>query len=128
VEAWPLPRVLVWSGTLGADLFEPHPMTWLAPGHAALRTWCDARRPGLEAGGARVLFLPHARHVLNDAQSTLSFLLDRAGQPFDVVLSTDALLEPSMLDDVEDHVERMHAALGDRSVAILGGPLPGAAG
>ena len=28
--------VIAWSGTLAADLFAQHPLTWMAPGRAAL--------------------------------------------------------------------------------------------
>lgn len=100
-------RLIAWSGTLADELFAPHPFTWLRPGHEALTAFCDG------TGGTLDLVLhPHARHVLNDARSCATFLNDRAGRGPGVALAPASLLEPSMLEDVEDHLTRMFQTLG----------------
>ena len=117
--AWPGGRVLSWSGTLGEDLFERHPPTWLAPGHKAFAGVCDRLAPELEAGGGQWCFLPHCRHVLNDVQSCVRFLEERASQPFAVAFAPASMLEPSMLEALEDHLERGFEALAARCPMLV---------
>ena len=107
-------RLICWSGNLGQTLFESNPATWLSPGHNALNQLCDQWLEVLQHAECLMCFRPHARHVLNDVQSTLSFLKQREGQSFGLALDPAGLLEPSMLDDVEDHLTRMFEILGPR--------------
>lgn len=105
-------RVLSWSGGLGEGLFEAHPMTWLTPGHQALAAFCEEIGPQLERHGKRLCFHPHARHVLNDAQSCARFLREHGDGPFEVALAPAAMLEASMIPHAQEHLERMFETLG----------------
>ncbi len=105
-------RVVSWSGTLGDDLFDSHPATWLGPGHTALAKFCDELTPQLERHGKVICFQPHARHVLNDPHSSTTFLEHREGQPFEIALAPMALLEATMLDTIAEHLERTFERLG----------------
>ena len=123
-DDWQLPRteagrIICWSGSLADDLFESHPLTWLAPGHDALARFCDAAAPSLCAQSRRVCFQPHARHVLSDPPSVFKFLTDREGLPFDVLFSPAEMFEPSMLGTIEDHLVRMFETLGSRVPAVV---------
>ena len=105
-------RVVLWSGTLGAGLFDPHPATWLAPGRQRLDRLCADLLPAARAAGKTVCFRPHCRHVLSDAPSSLQFLRDHEGAPVEIALSPGSMIEPSMLGVVEDHLERIFETLG----------------
>lgn len=111
--------ILAWSGTLGEGLFDAHPATWLRPGHEALRELCRRVAPDLAARGQVLCFRPHARHVLSDAQSALSFAREQEDAPFGVALAPASMLEPSMLDDVEDHLRRAFEALGPVAMLVV---------
>jgi hypothetical protein len=113
-------RVLAWSGTLADDLFASDPRTWRRPGQQAFARFCQDLRPQLLQHGRTLCFHPHARHVLNDVPSNLSFLNQLGeGGPFEVALSPASLLEPVMLNDVEDHLQRQFEALGARCAMVL---------
>jgi hypothetical protein len=124
---------LAWSGTLGGTLFEGTPANWMR-GPAALDALCDELAPQLARHGKRLVLVPHARHVLSDARSALTWWCDRlfpgqrfellppapAGpRPFGLALDIAALLEPSMVPDVEDHVQSLLASIGPRADAII---------
>ncbi len=111
--------IFAWSGTMADDLYTSDPRTWLSPGQQALRDWCAATRPALEAAGRAVCFTPFSRHVLSDPQSTLTFDREMEDAPFHVTLAPACFLEPSMLDEVDDHLARAFESLGDRARAVL---------
>jgi hypothetical protein len=111
--------LVAWSGTLADELFSPHPATWLRPGHEALASFCAVAASALGGGEQRLCFHPHARHVLSDPQSCLTFLRDHDGEPFDVALAPGSMLETSMLDDLEDHLRRSFEVLGERCAMVL---------
>lgn len=110
---------VAWSGSLSDDLFEPHPHNWLPPGRAALDALCARVRPALEAADRTLVFRPHARHILSEVPSCRAFLQDHAREPFGIALSPADMLEPSMLDRVEEHLERFVAGLGGLCTCIL---------
>ena len=112
-------RILTWSGTLGPTLFASHPPNWLTPGHEALDEACGRWGPVLRRVDARLCLRPHARHVLSDHQSCLSFLQRHEGEPFDVALAPASLLERGMLSDAEDHLTRAFQTLGGRCPMVL---------
>jgi hypothetical protein len=112
-------RLLLWSGTLGDDLFEPHPHTWMPRGRAALDEFCGRMREGLEQSGRRICFRPHSRHVLSDPPSCVKFLKDHESEPFEIALAPALMFEPDMLDDVDDHLERMFGTLGPRCAMVM---------
>jgi hypothetical protein len=129
----PVPWILAWSGTLGSALFEGPPANWMR-GPAALATLCDALAPQLERHGKRLVLVPHARHVLSDARSALTWWCDRVipgldpnvvrrspegPRPFGLAFDPGALLEPSMAADVEDHMQSLFAAFGPRVDCVI---------
>ena len=120
--------LMAWSGTLGGSLFEGTPANWMR-GPTALDALCDALAPQLARHGKRLVLLPHARHVLSDARSALTWWCRRVipgedpnlvrrspsgPRPFGLALDPGALLEPSMVPDVEDHLRSLLAAFGPR--------------
>ena len=125
--------VMAWSGTLGASPFEGTPANWMR-GPKALDGLCDALAPQLARHGKRLVLVPHARHVLSDARSALTWWCERvipgedpnlvrrspAGpRPFGLALDPAALLEPSMLGDVEDHMQSLLASFGPRIDVLM---------
>lgn len=112
-------RLVAWSGTLAEDLFEPHPMTWMAVGHEQFNAVCEALREPLRAADCTVCFQPHARHVLNDVQSTLTFLNTHVDGPFELAFDPAALLEPSMFHEVDEHLNRSFELLGPRCALLM---------
>ncbi|MFO0783960.1 MAG: hypothetical protein U0636_09790 [Phycisphaerales bacterium] len=125
--------IFAWSGTLAGGLDEVSPMNWMR-GPAMLREACQSLRPQLVRHGRRLLLVPHARHVLSDARSALTWwgeeVLEgapleadtRAPQgprPFGLAFDPGALLEPSMLPDLHDHLRTLFAVFGPRSDAVL---------
>jgi sugar phosphate isomerase/epimerase len=113
-------RVVAWSGTLAEDgPFGRDPRTWMRPGREALRAFCAAVRGPLLDAAARVALRPHARHVLSDAASCLRYLDEFGEGPLELALDPASMLEPSMLADAEDHLERALSALAGRSVMVL---------
>lgn len=111
--------VLAWSGTPSDDLFERDPRAWTKPGRDAFARFCDEVVPQLTRHQRSLCFRPHARHVLNDAPSCLTFLRERAGQPFAIALDPVAMLEPSMVDRVDEHLERQFESLGPRCAMVI---------
>lgn len=115
----PASRMLTWSGTLGHALFEPDPRTWMKPGKEALARFCDEIAPQLRQHQRALCFQPHARHVLNDAPSCLTFLRERSGQGFEVAFAPASMLEPSMIDRLEEHLQRLFEGLGDKCPMVM---------
>ena len=112
-------RTVSWSGTLADDIFEAHPATWMRPGRDAFAEFCREVGPQLESRGRTLCFQPHSRHVLSDVQSCVNFLREHEGGPFEIALSPATLLEPSMLPDLDDHLERMFGTLGERCSMVM---------
>lgn len=117
----PSQRSVIWSGTLGEDLFAAEPRNWARAGRGALQRLCDELAPQLQARGRIVCFRPHARHVLNDVPSCFTFATERVGpgQPFEIALAPALMLEPSMLDQLEDHLRRQFKTLGSRCAMVM---------
>ncbi len=103
---------------MGEGLFDADPRTWGPRGWAALHAACDAAAPALEAGGRVLVLRTHARHVLSDPRACVKFLAERAGGPLAVLPDAASMIERSMLGLVEDHLDRIFAAL-----PALAGPL-----
>ena len=102
-DAWRAPaepqanRMMLASGTLGSLLDEPHPANWLKTGREALDGFCARMLPELTSRGERLLFTPHARHVLSDAPSCVKFLDDHAEEPIGIALAPARLIETTMI-------------------------------
>ena len=124
------PHLIAWSGTLADSLFASDMRNWMRPGWDALQRRLDSWRGTLEAAGARLALHPHARHLLSDVAGAMRLLVDRAGQPFDVICAPAALLTAEMLGDgaregtrgriaeardVREHLLRALSVLGPRT-------------
>lgn len=124
------PHLIAWSGTFADSLFAADMRNWMRPGWDALQQRLDAWRGMLEPAGVRLALHPHARHLLSDVAGAMRLLVDRAGQPFDVVCAPAALLTADMLGDgaregargriaeardVREHLLRALSVLGPRT-------------
>ncbi len=107
---------VVWSGTLGDDLFDADPRTWGPRGRSA---WADRLSELLALARDRKVQLwvrPHARHVVSDAPTIDRMLADHAGDvahqdaPLRVLSDPASMFTRSMLAYSEDHWERMLSA------------------
>jgi hypothetical protein len=113
-------RIVSWSGTLAEEnLFSDEPRTWMRAGHERFAAFLDEIAPALHQHRRTLCFRPHHRHVLGDVHSSVKLLRDRAGGPFEMLLSPADMLAPSMLRDVEDHLARMFAHLGPVAAGVL---------
>ncbi|MCZ6837377.1 MAG: hypothetical protein O7G85_16500 [Planctomycetota bacterium] len=110
--------IVSWSGTLAKELFESNPMTWLKTGVETFTAFCDEVASQLEKHGKTICFHPHSRHVLNDPPSCLAFTKDRQG-PFGFALAPAELFEPSMIDDVDDHLTRIFETMGAKCSMVI---------
>ncbi|MEY5033404.1 MAG: hypothetical protein RL354_2435 [Planctomycetota bacterium] len=115
----PARRIVSHSGTLADTSFGDDPRTWMKPGHERFKSFCDEVEPALRAHGRTLCFRPHHRHVLGDVHASVKLLRDRAGGPFEILLSPGDLLAPSMLGQAEDHLVRMFAHLGPIAAGVL---------
>ena len=114
-------RIASWSGTLaeGEDLFAAHPHNWMSPGADALRTLLDELLPQFEQAERTLCLIPHARHVLNDVQGTINLARAHAGGALEIALAPGSLLVPSMLETLEDHLERSFSTLSEVASFLL---------
>ncbi len=115
----PSSRIVSWSGTLADEPFGDDPRTWMRAGHERFAGFLGEVAPALRTHGRTLCFRPHHRHVLGDVHASVKLLRERAGEPFEVLLSPADLLAPSMLDTVDDHLARMFAHLGPVAAAVL---------
>ena len=112
-------NLVAWSGTLADGLFDDEPRTWMQAGHNALQAFCEEVAPRLDTLERTLLFRPHARHVLSDPQGALNFLRAHEDDPFGLAVSPGDLLLPSMLEHLEDHLERILVFLAPRASMII---------
>lgn len=112
--------IVMWSGSLNEQLFEPHPMNWMKPGEEAFSELTQQLSSIASSVDARVLLQPHTRHVLSDTQTTFNFLRSTEGNSaVGLALCPATLLEPSMLNSVEDHLTRIFETLAPVASLIL---------
>jgi hypothetical protein len=107
---------VVWSGTLGDELFDADPRTWGPRGRAA---WAERLAELLAVARSHRLQLwirPHARHVVSDAPTIDRMLADHAGDiaheqaPLRILSDPASMFTRSMLAYAEDHLERVLSA------------------
>lgn len=129
-ESWlvdaelPSRRIVSWSGSLGAGLFDDEPRTWMRAGQERFAAFLDEVAPSLVAHGRTLCFRPHHRHVLGDVHACVRLLRERPAGPFEILLSPADLLAPSMRADAEDHLRRIFAHLGPVAAGVLLTDLP----
>lgn len=124
------PCLVAWSGTFADTPFGGDMRNWMRPGWDALQQRLDLWRGTLESAGVRLALHPHATHLLSDVAGAMRLLVDRAGQPFDVVCAPASLLTAEMLGDgtregargriaeardVREHLLRALSVLGPRT-------------
>ena len=114
-------RIVSWSGTLaeGDDLFAAHPHNWMNPGADALRALLEQLLPQFERAQRTLCLIPHARHVLNDVQGTINLARAHTGGALEIALAPGCLLAPSMLETLEDHLERSFSTLSEAASFLL---------
>ncbi len=112
-------QLVAWSGTLADGLFDRDPRNWMRQGRDAFASLCDELAGQLESHDRTLCFRPHARHVLNDVPSCLGFLRDRDSQPYSIALAPASMFEPTMLDRIEEHLQRQFESLGQRCSMLL---------
>ncbi len=109
--AVPYERIIIWSGwdpesRIGEDVWSASFATWGPSGRARFQEAYDRR-----VGHGTLVFRPHARHVLSDARSCVSFLNERAGDAVEVLLDPSGMLTPDMLAGADDHLARAFEAM-----------------
>ena len=115
----PSSRLVTYSGTLGDELFGDEPRTWMRTGQERFIAFLDEVEPALHHHRRTLCFRPHHRHVVGDVHAAVKLLRDRAGGPFEILLSPADMLAPSMLETALDHATRMFAHLGSVVAAVL---------
>ncbi len=89
-------RVVTWSGSFGAGLFDDHPDNHAQAGWDALRRGVDALSPALEEAEAVLLLEPFHTHVLDSPAAAARFC-DELNTPYiGAVLDLPNLLTPAM--------------------------------
>jgi len=106
------PRVVRWSGWFGDETFALDPRTWGPGGWKKFEATCEVLAERAGDSGIPVILRPHARHVLSDAQRCLTFLRRWEGR-LGLLLDPVAMLEASMLERAEEHLDRIVEALGE---------------
>ena len=105
-------RVIAWSGWYGDDadpgagVFRRDFRAWTPAAWNLLRERLDGWSAAAQAADALIL-RPHARHLLSDAQACAMLLRESTDERHYILLDPVSMLEPGMLSDLEDHVERM---------------------
>ncbi|GAB4382767.1 MAG: hypothetical protein Kow0022_01010 [Phycisphaerales bacterium] len=106
-----------WSGWVGeADIdsgwFERVPGGWMP---SSQQTWKAVMQKVDEADG--VVLRPHARHLLSDGPGCRAWLQGGPGRH--LLLDPVAMLEPEMLPDADEHIERLLAMLGGNCWGVV---------
>lgn len=115
----PAACVILWTGWSGDEPFERHPLTWGPASLEQFRRAIDAASRVAAEKGTTLLLRPHARHVLADPQRCLTFFRERTDSDrVGLVLDTASMLEASMVEKVEDHLERAVDALAEHAAAV----------
>lgn len=112
-------RLVTWSGTMADELFVGHPANWMPVGAESFRQRCDVIAAELAASGIEWCIRPHARHVTSDVPSCQHFLNSRADSVMTLAFDPAAMLEPSMLSALDEHLPRMFQTLGERATMVL---------
>ncbi len=110
-----LDRIVLYTGSLAREPWARDVANW---GSAGMRAFDEASariRDALAGTPKRVLWRPHARHIISDAQRGLALMRqladDGLSDRFGLALDPSALLEPTMLPTAEDHLARAFEAL-----------------
>lgn len=101
------PRAIVWSGTTGEGLFEPHPSVWQQGAWDRFTKMIEDASSRSEASGVRLLVRTHAHHVLSDAPRCRTLGQAWEGSRVGILLDPRAMIDGSMSPDASDHLTRI---------------------
>jgi len=117
---------LCWSGSLAPQLFEPDPRNWMRAGQEAFNHWierlaveCAAGSTGASANTVRCAVLPHHTQLLSDLSGQMRLWHQYGSVGIGSVLHPTALIAPSMLRDLEEHLLRAFTMLGPRCMLCI---------
>jgi hypothetical protein len=120
---------LCWSGSLAAHPFEPDPRNWMRAGQDAFNSWTDRLAaecaaaspspPGPTPLRARCAVIPHHAQLLSDLSGQMRLWHTHGPTGIGSVLHPSALIAPSMLRDLEDHLLRAFTMLGPRCILCI---------
>ena len=114
-------RVVVWSGSNAEPLFAPDPTSWMSTARDRFERFIDDALESM-SDRAELLVRTHARHVLSDIPTVRTFAANREDAPVGVLLDPASMLERSMLDCADDHLERIaHGALPSADAVLVAG-------
>ncbi len=113
--------LLCWSGTLADGLFDGDFRNWTRPGKAAFDRWLDATRTrlGSHVGGHRLGIVAHHTHILSDVSSQMRLWHELHEHEIATVLHPAALIAPSMVRDLNDHLTRAISMVGPRCTLCI---------
>lgn len=108
--------LLCWSGTFADEFFGGDVRNWSSPGKPALERWLDATLDQLAAHGAghTLGIVPHHTHLLSDISGQMRLWHSRRERGLATILHPAAIIAPSMMRDVNDHLTRAISSLGER--------------
>ncbi|MBM4008321.1 MAG: hypothetical protein FJ285_01870 [Planctomycetes bacterium] len=117
---------LCWSGSLASQPFAPDPRNWMRVGQEAFQHWTERLAAECTAGseGARphapcCAVLPHHAQLLSDLSGQMRLWHQYGSAGIGSVLHPAALIAPSMLRDLEDHLLRAFTMLGSRCILCI---------
>mgnify|MGYP004177285403 CR=1 FL=1 len=100
---------------MSEDLSVPDPRNWMRPGRKRLDEVCAGAKDALQQASAKVLLVPHARHILSDAPSAIAWHRDHMGTAvFGLAVAPALLLDPDHAPSggpLEDLMFRIHELL-----------------
>ncbi len=116
-QAAPGAKLIIYSGTPADNLFDAHPLSWGERAQLAFMSWCEQACKH----GAELMVRTHARHVLCDATRCISFAewVAEKKLPIGILLDPGALIEATMKDDLDDHIERMFRLAGRTLAGVM---------
>ena len=100
---------------MSEDLSTPDPRNWMRPGRKRLDELCAGAKDALQKANAKILLVPHARHILSDAPSAIAWHRDHMGTGvFGLAVAPALLLDPDHAPTggpLEDLMFRIHELL-----------------
>jgi len=117
---------LCWSGSLATQPFAPDPRNWMRAGQEAFQRWteqlaaeCAASSTHAKSNAPCCALLPHHTQLLSDLSGQMRLWHQYGSVGIGSVLHPAALIAPSMLRDLEDHLRRAFTMLGPRCVLCI---------
>lgn len=108
-------KVVMWSGTRAASIFDPHPDNATPESREALRAFLTDVVRNTRARHYYLVLEPWHGHVLNDGAAVAAFhrtLLPDVAERVRYVMDAPSLLTPSHFADCDGHAEAVCRTLG----------------